>query len=80
MCAEIVLPLRTNRNAHSSAVANMFEKSQWQKPIFRGDISVTNVYKSKGSSVLDSLWASDHLYTLRNSRVTAYILVDRVKF
>ena len=39
MCSEIVFSLRKNRNAHGSAVPNMFEKSQRQKQIFQGLIS-----------------------------------------
>ena len=44
MCAEIVFSLRKNRYAHGSAVANMFEKSQWQKPIFQRLISRALLY------------------------------------
>ena len=44
MCAEIVFSLRKNRNAHGSAVANLFEKSQWQKPIFQGLMSRVLLY------------------------------------
>ena len=44
MCAEIVFTLRKNRNAHGSAIANMFEKSQWQKPIFQWLISRVLLY------------------------------------
>ena len=40
MYAEIVFSLRKNRNAHGSAVDNMFEKSQMQKPNFHGLISL----------------------------------------
>ena len=44
MCAEIVFSLRKNRNAYGSAVANMLEMSQWQKPIFQGFISLELLY------------------------------------
>ena len=36
MCAEIMSSPSQNRDAHGCAVANMFENSQWQKPICRG--------------------------------------------
>ena len=56
-------------------VTKYVQKRLLHKVDFSGvDISGSIVYRNKGSSVLYSPWASDHLYSHQNNWITISIL------
>ena len=77
-CSSVVWDIRTRTAVR---VTNMLEKAESTKPIFQGLGSrVLLDIENKGSSVLYSPWASDHLYTHQNNWITISILQYRVTF
>ena len=60
---------------HLRHLASRPWKGSVAKAEFSGvDISGSIGYRNKGSNVLESPWASDHLYTHRNNRISVSIL------